>query len=179
MSITAHNRGDVSAPLCFIPQLWFRNTWSWGYDHGPLNDVEGVPDIALQNNENGEPHFLSRHPVLGEYHLYWQGRPTPMATNNETNYAKLYGTSNKVKHVKDAFHEYVVHAAEDAINPSLSGTKVGLLYKTRLQAGESRTFQLRLTKQPKKTPFKGFKPTMNKRRREMETFYPYRVAPSS
>src|SRR5271169_2520876 len=29
MRITAHNRGNASAPLHLLPQLAFRNTWSW------------------------------------------------------------------------------------------------------------------------------------------------------
>src|SRR6266705_1746783 len=29
MRVTAHNRGPDRAPLHLIPQLWFRNTWSW------------------------------------------------------------------------------------------------------------------------------------------------------
>ena len=29
MRITAHNRGPEEAVLHLIPQLWFRNTWSW------------------------------------------------------------------------------------------------------------------------------------------------------
>src|SRR5687768_8298177 len=28
--ITAHNRGDSPADLHVLPQVWFRNTWSWG-----------------------------------------------------------------------------------------------------------------------------------------------------
>lgn len=30
MRITAHNRGADAAPPHILPQLWFRNTWSWG-----------------------------------------------------------------------------------------------------------------------------------------------------
>lgn len=30
--ITAHNLSDVDAPINLLPTLWFRNTWSWGYD---------------------------------------------------------------------------------------------------------------------------------------------------
>ncbi|HEY1098385.1 MAG TPA: glucosidase, partial [Myxococcota bacterium] len=30
MRITVHNRGPDDAPLHVLPQLWFRNTWSWG-----------------------------------------------------------------------------------------------------------------------------------------------------
>ncbi len=29
--ITVHNRGPEAADLHLLPQLWFRNTWSWGY----------------------------------------------------------------------------------------------------------------------------------------------------
>ena len=29
--ITAINRGPDPAPLHILPQLWFRNDWSWGY----------------------------------------------------------------------------------------------------------------------------------------------------
>ena len=30
--MTAHNRGPEPAELHVLPQLWFRNTWSWGHD---------------------------------------------------------------------------------------------------------------------------------------------------
>src|SRR6266849_5117239 len=33
--VTAHNRGPDRAPLHLIPQLWFRNTWSWSGDAAP------------------------------------------------------------------------------------------------------------------------------------------------
>ena len=29
MRVTVHNRGPDPAPLHILPQLWFRNTWSW------------------------------------------------------------------------------------------------------------------------------------------------------
>ena len=32
--ITAVNRGPEAATLHILPQLWFRNTWSWGRDDG-------------------------------------------------------------------------------------------------------------------------------------------------
>ena len=35
--ITAYNRGPEPAPLHILPQLWFRNTWSWG--HHPARPV--------------------------------------------------------------------------------------------------------------------------------------------
>lgn len=38
---TAHNRGPEAASLDLLPTIWFRNTWSWGYDSGPMGDVPG------------------------------------------------------------------------------------------------------------------------------------------
>ena len=32
MRVTVHNRGPEAARLHLLPQLWFRNTWSWGRD---------------------------------------------------------------------------------------------------------------------------------------------------
>ena len=41
--ITAHNRGPQAAPLDILPTIWFRNTWSAGYEAGPMGDVPGRP----------------------------------------------------------------------------------------------------------------------------------------
>ena len=46
IKITSHNRANISAYLCILPTLWFRNTWSWGYPHGPMNDVPGLPFLS-------------------------------------------------------------------------------------------------------------------------------------
>ena len=39
--ITAVNRGPESAPLHILPQIWFRNEWSWGYGRAPLTLAPG------------------------------------------------------------------------------------------------------------------------------------------
>ena len=33
IKITVHNRSDKEAALNVLPTIWFRNTWSWGYDN--------------------------------------------------------------------------------------------------------------------------------------------------
>jgi hypothetical protein len=30
--ITVHNRGSNAASINVLPSVWYRNTWSWGYD---------------------------------------------------------------------------------------------------------------------------------------------------
>src|SRR5258708_29129302 len=32
MRVTVHNRGPEAATIHLLPQLWFRNTWSWKLD---------------------------------------------------------------------------------------------------------------------------------------------------
>ena len=32
IKISVHNRGNEDAEINVIPQIWFRNTWAWGYD---------------------------------------------------------------------------------------------------------------------------------------------------
>src|SRR5438067_2280316 len=63
--ITAHNRGDEDAPLDVIPQLWFRNTWSWGYG-------TPKPNLSVAN----ESYVVARHAAMPEYRLYADGTRT-------------------------------------------------------------------------------------------------------
>jgi hypothetical protein len=44
-----------------LPTLWFRNTWSWGYENGPMGDVPGKPRLWA----DGEPGITVDHPILG------------------------------------------------------------------------------------------------------------------
>ncbi len=171
ISVTITNKAAQSAPLSFVPQLWFRNTWSWGYDSGPMGDVSTRPQLSQQEHEHLPSSLLAEHSALGDYHFYWQGNPTLMLTENETNNQKLYGTPNETPYVKDAFHDYVVEDNLEAINPAMRGTKAGLHYKLTLAAGASRTFQFRLCNNPKPRPFSGFKPIVQKRFAELNNFY--------
>ncbi len=43
--ITITNRGPESADCYLLPTLWYRNTWSWGYDAGPMGDAPGKPRL--------------------------------------------------------------------------------------------------------------------------------------
>jgi hypothetical protein len=39
MLISVYNRGAEDASLHILPQLWFRNTWSWGARCAPPDTV--------------------------------------------------------------------------------------------------------------------------------------------
>lgn len=167
IQITVQNQASEPASLSLVPQLWFRNTWSWGYPQGPQGEIDWQPIIS--SPQKGQ--LLASHPVLGDYHLYWQGQAEALFTNNETNKKLLFSRDNTTPYVKDAFHRYVVHDEREAVNPESTGTKAGLHYTLSLNAGASRTIQLRLCKGSRSRPFAGFKPVMDKRRSEADTFY--------
>jgi Mannosylglycerate hydrolase MGH1-like glycoside hydrolase domain len=135
--ITAWNRGPETAPLDLLPTIWFRNTWSWGRQadrprlwRGP--DGDGQRALGLEQRE------------LGPHRLVAEGEPVLLFTENETNFKRLCGVENASPWVKDAFHEYLVHGRQDAVNPASAGTKAAALYRMEIPAGRSATLRLRL-----------------------------------
>ena len=69
------------------------------------------------------------HPTLGEYALYCEGDPQLLFTDNATNRQRLFNQPNPTPYVKDAFHEYVVGARHEAVNPAQKGTKSAAYYR--------------------------------------------------
>ena len=56
VSITVHNRGPESAPLHLLPTIWFRNTWSSGYDGRSHGRCSGT--AVAQADRTGRGRFL-------------------------------------------------------------------------------------------------------------------------
>ncbi|MEF8730710.1 MAG: glucosidase [Candidatus Accumulibacter meliphilus] len=159
MRITVHNRGDQAATLHLLPQLWFRNTWSWGYD---------AERPALSATELGS--VSVRHDALGDYHWYAEGGPELLFCDNDTNVRHLYGMEAQ-GHFKDAFHDYLIDGKVDAINPQQSGTKAAALYRLEIAGGGSAVLRLRLSKGVSQDAFSTFDELMQTRIDEADTFY--------
>src|SRR4030095_2976483 len=66
-------------------------------------------------------------------------------TENETNAERVFGVPNATPHVKDAFHEYVVHGNAAAVSPTPAGTKSAPLYVLDVPAGGEVVVDCRLT----------------------------------
>ena len=139
--ITVHNRGPEAAALHVLPNLWFRNIWSW------------KPDGKTRQLCAGEDGFvIAQHHRLGEYRLYANAergtrnaeQPEWLFTENDTN-PKIFGTA-KDGFFKDAFHEYVVRGNKAAVNPAKTGTKAAAHYIVTVPAQGSREIRLRLRK---------------------------------
>lgn len=172
---TLTNRSAEAADLHVVPTLWFRNTWSWGYPHGPMKDVNGFPEMVQCELPGDGVGVKATHPSLGTYYLYGAGTPEWMFTNNETNAERLFGLPNHTQHVKDGFHRYIVNKELAAISPEKSGTKAAAHYQLRLLPGESQTISLRLGRSedgaPLKDPFKKFESLFQARIDESDDFY--------
>src|SRR5215468_122137 len=151
VKITVANRGPLEATLSLLPTIWFRNTWSWGYDtHRPSLAAVGNLAIPKEYGIRGAAVIEVDHRAYDKRWLLCEGEPELLFTENETNAQRLFGSLNPSSFVKDGINEYVVNGKRDAVNPAKVGTKAAAHYRLRIASGASATVRLRLTdKQPK------------------------------
>lgn len=133
MRVTVFNRGPERATLHVLPQLWFRNRWSWGRPNRPRPRIwKASPDCLLMEER-----------TLKEWRFWMSGAPEMLFTENDTNPA-LWGTKGD-GYFKDAFHRRVVEGEACAVNPNQTGTKAAGWYRLDVDAGRRATIRCRLT----------------------------------
>ena len=160
MQVTVSNRGPDPAEIHVLPQIWFRNTWSW-FDEGKKPSLEQVG----QN-------ILVHHPKLGEHIVHFERADQIVFCDNETNLPKLYGVKSPHGYYKDGFHEYVVNGNKAAVNTITRGTKAAGIHKRTVAPGGSEVIRLRLNAgQPKEDPFADFDSIFALRKSEADAFY--------
>jgi hypothetical protein len=146
------NRGPEAATLHLLPSLWFRNTWSWGKD-------DRRPTLRKTVGPKNCQCVELQHWQYGKRWLLCAGQPQLLFTENETNYERVFAGESPTPFVKDAFHEYLIHKNQGAINPQQTGTKMAAYYPLTLGPGDSTTLKLRLTDMD---PFDGSRPDSHK-----------------
>jgi len=162
--IRATNRGAAAHVLHLLPTLFFRNEWSWR---------EGIErsSIELRRNVRGIHALVAHQANLGEYWFYAKDAAAMLFTENETDFESLYGVPNRTPRTKDGIDRYLVHGETAAVD-DMRGTKVGAHYPMTLEAGETRTIELRLSKATHDPPFgSAFDETFAKRVEEADAFY--------
>jgi len=160
MRVTIYNRGPDEAAIHLLPQLLFRNTWSW-------KENSPKPEIFPTNRSA----IAAKHAELGTYTLNCDGNPELLFCDNETNFLRLFGQNQITGHFKDAFHDYVVHGNSSAVNPERSGTKAGALYQLTIPAGGSKQVRLRLSNANNRKSFADFDSIFAQRISEADEFY--------
>ena len=159
LRLTISNRGPDEAAIHVLPQVWFRNTWSWVTD-GPKPSLERAGDDVVVNHE-----------TLGAYVIHFDGPDEIKFCENETNVAKLFGSEETGHLCKDGFHDYLVAGRKDAVG-SHKGTKAAGIYRRTIAAGDSITIRVRLSPGlPKPAPFADFEQIFGLRKSEADAFY--------
>ena len=158
--ITVFNRGSNDATINLIPQLWFRNTWIWGYD-------SDKPSLKT----NGKNSLIADHKTLGKYFLHCDGDPEILFCDNEINVKRLFGTKVVKGFFKDGINDYIVNKDANSVNPNKSGTKAGMNYQISVQAHASQVVRLRLTNKETTLPFHDFDPLFANRIKDANVFY--------
>lgn len=176
--IQAFNRGPEPSTLHLIPQLWFRDTWSWGEQMLPQPEIKQATEshdlVCLIADDSGTktlPNLIFPY-YLGKRYLYGSEKAELLFTNNETHSERVFGPHMKSisPYVKDGFHRYIVNR-ENCLNPEKHGTKAGLHYISIIPAGESITLLFRLTNVPKQNPLDDIEKIIEQRKAGADEFY--------
>src|ERR1700722_18170299 len=160
MQITVCNRGPEEAAVHVLPQLWFRNTWSWGDNHDR-------PTLHAASARS----VLACHRSLGAYTFAAEAARSFLFCDNETNVRRLWGVSATSGYAKDAFHEYLVDRNASAVNPERTGTKVAAHHVVSVPAGGEQRIRVRLGRHLGESCFEDFAAVMRARRGEADEFY--------
>ncbi len=153
------NRGPVEATIHVLPTLLFRNTWSWTNDLGRPRFNGGSPRIAVS------------HPDLAPMTLEFEGAPTVLYCENDTNVERLFGQPRAGRSFKDGINDCVVSGAIAAVNSEPSGTKVAAHHRLTIPAGGSAVVRARLCAKSAAGGFADFDTVIAARRRDADEFY--------
>ena len=160
MQVTIHNRSARGATLHCLPQLWSRNTWSWGAigdTAKPTLSAVGAASVAID------------HEALPPMRVDCQGASEILFCDNETNTQRFYGSGSG--YFKDGIDAFVVEGRHDAVNPEKVGTKAAFHQTLTIAGGGTAVVRLRLQRVDGGEAFATFDAVMASRRSECDAFY--------
>ena len=175
--LEAFNRGPEAAELHVLPHLWFRNTWAWTHPRGSEPEIKlghsGRDYRSLLADDSNGPRLenLAFHYNLGRRYLYGPDGGEALFTNNETNTARLYGSTDGCSaYVKDAFHRCIIHG-EACVSPEQAGTKACIHYSYQVASQASVVLRLRLADAELPKPLVEVDEIIENREKEADEFY--------
>ncbi len=160
IKITVNNKFTEEAPLLFMPTIWFRNTWNWGYD-------DYKPELKSSNQNN----IIINHKDLAVKNLYSKQENEIYFCDNESNNQRLYHSKNKGKYCKDGINDFIINGNQDSINPEKIGTKASFIIDENIPALSTKVFEFRLCDQDFEKPFVDFDEIFQQRIDEADKFY--------
>ena len=139
IKITVYNRANEDARVTVLPQIWFRNLWSFGL-------MQNKPVISGFENNNGFASVELQHEELGTYYYYFENADQILFTENENNNQQLWNTPNETPYVKDLFHTAVINNDFETYDKK-EGTKFSPVYQQTVKANSSIEIKIRLSKE--------------------------------
>jgi hypothetical protein len=154
--LTISNRGPDAARIDVVPQLLFRNTWSW-HEGAPKPTITAQNGALIADDATApELERITFSYRLGRRYLYGDERGKPLFTDNETG-------------PKAAFHHHIIDGAPCS---AMSGTKGGLHFSSiEIEANASHEILLRLSPREIENPLADVASCIEKRRAEADAFY--------
>ncbi|MBL6617419.1 MAG: glucosidase [Reyranella sp.] len=159
LRLTVNNRGPEPAEIHVLPQVWFRNEWSW------------VANASKPSLEREGDHVVLTHDTLGVYGVHFDGPDDIKFCENETNAPKLFATASEGRVYKDGLNDFVVGGNAQAVH-SRKGTKAAGIWRRTVAAGGSTVIRVRLSPgPPRPQPFADFDSVFEQRKAEADGFY--------
>jgi hypothetical protein len=162
IKVTVENRSKEAAPITVLPTIWFRNTWSWGYEN-----YKEKPTLIGKGNS----HIEVDHKLVGHFNLYAEKAKNILFCENETNFETLYGSPNKTLFTKDGINDYIINKKKKVVNPYAIGTKASVYYEDSIPAQGKKEYRLRFTNETSEDAFEDFDAIFKQRIDEADAFY--------
>ena len=169
IKIEAYNRGDKPHDLHILPQLWFRNQWSWDKSKKKKpkitagNQTDKYSLLIADDTDLASPKSLAFDYHLGKRYLYASKGGEFLFTENETPKGKgCY---------KDSINESVVGKI-NGCNPDRIGTKAAVHYHFQSVPEKGKvTIYLRLSDKTLENPLEEVEDIIAKSKKEADQFY--------
>ncbi|MFO0632940.1 MAG: hypothetical protein U0168_08835 [Nannocystaceae bacterium] len=174
MRVRVINRGPEPAPIHVMPQVWFRNRWSWhGTADAPVGLAARGPAVAARRpslRALAPTVVLADEAELGLRWIHVEPEATLRFCDNDTNVARLFGVAGARGPFKDAFHEALIHGRVDALGDG-HGTKLGVHRRFVVAPGQEVTTTLRIAPRQLATPLRDVAALCHRRQLEADAFY--------
>ena len=126
MQVTAHNRGPERAALHLLPQLWFRNTWSWRTSQ---------PREARRSRLADGHVMRARHRGLGDYYFHAESPAELLFCENDTNVAEAVRHGAGRRYLQRRLSRLPRPGRKAAVNPHRAGTKATFRHDLNIPPG--------------------------------------------
>ena len=175
IKISILNRSPQKEMIHVLPQLIFRNTWSWTDPIKPKPKMKlcTLTHAIIADDSPAEaPKRLNFDYHLNRRYFYADRRSEALFTENETNHERIGGGVNRSPYVKDGFHHYVVSKKKGRINPQKRGTKA-CFYFPNLEVApqDEEVIYLRFSNTPLAHPLSDVQTIIDREKKNSDLFY--------